>query len=612
MRNLVILAKWLAQQAGVDVLFKNVPTASISLQPNGKKVILIPSRWCYSDDPDAAQLLEGVIDHEALGHGRFTNLETLKSALENDVIKSHYGKGLWNIFEDIYIERRAISTLPGVKANLSKTVQILLKKDFFGNPDDFEIANSAAGLLQVGLLNILRARLIEGQRVILQENVDALEALLPKKLGKVWDDVLAVAMEVENTTSTQENIDLAVKVMALLKSISEEKPSEAQEQSEAQEDAQKQDHGGGEAGDQPGDADGGSNALQDKSEASKQGAPQDCDGHDAKSEESAGESGEGAEGSASSGQGEPSSPAKPNGQSGSGRYSKENIDTAQAIVDDQQVEQATTEIAEALSEIISTIASMSQIEVSSSKNLEPIGENALRVASQVKRICDDLQDALVAESRCQTVTGLSGKRLNNRALSRVALGNSRVFRTRHEAEGLSTAVSILCDKSGSMRVQLDDKVSRFDASVGLMFGLADLLDEFDVPFELSSFSDVFQTFKTFAEDWSRVRRRNEVPALEGGTYTGSSMQQALGSLVLQPQDRRLMIIITDGDAGDLEVLMSCYAEAQEMGIEIATVIVGGLVPSVRALADKFGFKAISTNSSTAIGRFAVERVLECI
>jgi cobaltochelatase CobT len=585
MRNLVILAKWLAQQAGVDVLFKNVPTASISPQPNGKKVILIPSAWCYSDDPDAAALLEGVIDHEALGHGRFTDLGAVKSALENDVIKSQYEKGLWNIFEDIYIERRAISTLPGVKANLSRTVQILLKKDFFGNPSDFASANNAAGLLQAGLLNILRARLIEGQGAILQENVDALEVFLPQKLGKVWDDVLAVALEVEHTTSTQENIDLALKVMALLKSISEETPSEAQDQSEAQEDAQEQDQGGGDVGDQPVDADDGSNALQD-------------DPGGAEQEESNGSEGQGAD---TQGQ-----------ESEGGSYSQENIDTAQAIVDDQEVEQATTEIADALSEIISAIASASKREVSSSKQLVPVGENALRVASQVKSICDDLQDALVAESRCQTITGLSGKRLNNRALSRVALGNSRVFRTKHEAEGLSTAVSILCDKSGSMRDQLDDQVSRFDASVGLMFGLADLLDEFEVPFELSSFSDVFQTFKTFPEDWSRVRRRNEVPELEGATYTGSSMQQALGSLVLQPQDRRLMIIITDGDAGDLEVLMSCYAEAQEMGIEIATVIVGSLVPSVRALADKFGFKAISTNSSTAIGRFAVERVLECI
>jgi nitric oxide reductase activation protein len=585
MRNLVILAKWLAQQAGVDVLFKNVPTASISPQPNGKKVILIPSAWCYSDDPDAAALLEGVIDHEALGHGRFTDLGAVKSALENDVIKSQYEKGLWNIFEDIYIERRAISTLPGVKANLSRTVQILLKKDFFGNPSDFASANNAAGLLQAGLLNILRARLIEGQGAILQENVDALEVFLPQKLGKVWDDVLAVALEVEHTTSTQENIDLALKVMALLKSISEETPSEAQDQSEAQEDAQEQDQGGGDVGDQPVDADDGSNALQD-------------DPGGAEQEESNGSEGQGAD---TQGQ-----------ESEGGSYSQENIDTAQAIVDDQEVEQATTEIADALSEIISAIASASKREVSSSKQLVPVGENALRVASQVKSICDDLQDALVAESRCQTITGLSGKRLNNRALSRVALGNSRVFRTKHEAEGLSTAVSILCDKSGSMRDQLDDQVSRFDARVGLMFGLADLLDEFEVPFELSSFSDVFQTFKTFPEDWSRVRRRNEVPELEGATYTGSSMQQALGSLVLQPQDRRLMIIITDGDAGDLEVLMSCYAEAQEMGIEIATVIVGSLVPSVRALADKFGFKAISTNSSTAIGRFAVERVLECI
>jgi len=205
MRNLLILAKWLAGRAAVDVVEYAGSTACIGLV-NGRRVIKIPSHWSYSADPEAAELLEGVIDHEALGHGRFTDLEGRKKAEDEGLIKFNaLSAGIQNILEDIYIENRAIDTYPGVKANLARTVEILVKRDFFGSPQLFLKAQGAQ-LLTGGLLNVLRSRLVPGQEDALRENVEALEVILPTMLGQLWDDVLAVAMEVQHSTSTADNI----------------------------------------------------------------------------------------------------------------------------------------------------------------------------------------------------------------------------------------------------------------------------------------------------------------------------------------------------------------------------------------------------------------------
>ena len=75
MRNLKILAAWLAANAGVDVETYNGSTACISSGKNGKKVIKLPASWVLSTDPESESLIQGVIDHEALGHGRYTDFD---------------------------------------------------------------------------------------------------------------------------------------------------------------------------------------------------------------------------------------------------------------------------------------------------------------------------------------------------------------------------------------------------------------------------------------------------------------------------------------------------------------------------------------------------------
>jgi cobaltochelatase CobT len=585
MRNLLILAKWLAGRADVDVVEYKGATACIGLVGE-RRVIRIPSHWSYSADPEAAELLEGVIDHEALGHGRFTDLEGRKKAEEAGVIKfTQLSAGIQNILEDIYIENKAIEAYPGVKRNLARTVEILESRGFFGSPDGFALAQGAS-LLTGGLLNILRSRLVPGQEAALQVNVDALEVVLPAMLGRLWDEVLAVAMEVQHSKSTADNIDLTVRIMKLIEEASEQEPQEAGAE-EPQE----------ETGEQTSD------------EAEAEEGPPSCTGGDQPSEPS------------SEGQGEADaeegSPADADADPGPAPktpvlFTQQEVDAAKSILESQDEEMPKTEIGEAISEEIQKSAKKAPRELTESPATHSISTAALKVASQSKNAADELQDALRSETRCERSIKLSGKRLNSRVLSRVRLGNSSVFQRKVDGEGISTAVELVLDFSSSMNAMLLDQVSRLDATVGLAYGLGDLLDEYDVPFQVVSYSEAYATMKAFGDDWTAVRTRRSQPKIEGGTWTGMAVQKALGDLVVRPEERKLMIVVTDGSTSDLDLLMSCYSEAQHLGVEVASVMVGPVIPSIQALAEKFGFKANSINTSAGLGRYAVEKVLEAI
>lgn len=572
MRNLMILAKWLAGRADIDVCEYVGETACIGLV-KGRRVVYIPKQWSYSDDPSAAELLEGVIDHEALGHGRFTDLEARKRAEDSGRIKfNNLSGGIQNILEDVYIENRAIEAYPGVKHNLKTMVEILVGRGFFGEPSAFESAPASA-LLMAGLLNTLRARLVPGQEAVLKVNVDALEPILQRKLGNLWSDVLAVAMEVQNSKVTDDNIALTIRIMALIEQAASDQ-TEPDQETQASEADESNDQKAG--------------AVEGKS--SDEGDPA--------------HTGEAAEGNSKAGDEAGTSP--------SNRSVKEN-QAAQEIMVQQDHKMPITEVTEGASISIgdkATPAPMSDLAKIDGRCDMPL--DVKRIASMVKSSADDLQDALLSETRCDKTTKLVGKSLNNRVLSRVKLGNGRVFRQKQEGKAISTAVQFVVDMSGSMRDALSNKVTRHDAAFGLIYGMGDLLDEYEVPFQVIAYSDAYADVKKFEEEWSRVRRRYALPALSGGTFTGIAVQKSLGELVVRPEERKLLIVITDGDTSDLPVLISCYAEAREMGIEIASVMIGPPIRSISQLAQAFGFPATNINTTNGLGRFAVERVLEAI
>ena len=598
MRNLKILAAWLAANAGVEVETYNGRTACISVGQNGKKVIKLPANWVLSSDPESEALIQGVIDHEALGHGRYTDFDA-KEKSGNLVKWNNFTSGLLNILEDVYIENRAINTYPGVKSNLVKTVEVLVQRDFFGNPEAHSQAEGSALILS-GLLNCLRAKHVPGQDKPLANNAEFLHKLLDQKLGGLWQEIFAIAGKCVESKSTMDNIVLTAEIVALLESTSQEE----QEQQEQQQQQKGESSDDGEA-DEADESDGGD---QGESQDQNQDAGESGDGE----AESEGESGEGEEGQSSDQNSEGEGDAEGDGESQSqpGEKSGTSI-TAGDILKSMDGEMPETELTEGISEEVSKSSKETE-EIKAydiKRNVEAI---SLKIASQFKAASDELVDALTTQTQCRKSNAYTGKRLNSRILARTRLGDGRVFSKKTTAEGVSTAVYCLLDFSGSMLNQLQDGPTRRDAASGLAYGLADVLDEYNVPFAISAYSQSFGELKTFDQDWSAVRKKQEEPGFSGSTLTGQALEIAIPALLQRDEERKLIILVTDGEPECVESVEACYAEAKRYGVEIATVFLGNNVGSIQKLAQKVGFKVMTTNSSKGLATFAIQRILESI
>lgn len=320
-----------------------------------------------------------MIDHEALGHGRFTDLEARKRAEDSGRIKfNNLSGGIQNILEDVYIENRAIAAYPGVKHNLKTMVEILVGRGFFGEPSAFESAPASA-LLMAGLLNTLRARLVPGQESVLKVNVDALEPILQRKLGNLWSDVLAVAMEVQNSKVTDDNIALTIRIMALIEQAASDQPEPDQEtQASEADDDQATNESNGNVG---------KDEMSDESNDQKAGA---VEGKSSDEGDPA-HTGEAAKGNSKAGDEAGTSP--------SNRSVKEN-QAAQEIMAQQDHQMPITEVIEGASISIgdkATPAPMSDLAKIDGRCDMPL--DVKRIASMVKSAADDLQDALLAETR---------------------------------------------------------------------------------------------------------------------------------------------------------------------------------------------------------------------
>ena len=555
-RNIRIYLSWLCGAHGISLLPWKKETLAIS-KSKGKLTFYVFRDWLYSRDPDVFEILEGGFYHEALGHGKHTDFDAMEVAEKQGIIQwSKLSRNINNIFEDIYIEIEAAKMYPTVQKAINRTVEVLNERGFFGKKEGFATCQPVQ-LLTTSLLNFCRGKLLPGQDAYLSGNIAELSSLLPGAFGSMWDDIWEIAKECANSKSTYDSIGLTVRVMNLIQDIADFKEKEEQNFDDSQE------------------------------------SKKDCD-------------------SDQTGEGQLSSNGAP---------SQEAIDAARSILANLNDDFVSTE----LTEVINAAVKESQDKQGNSCGggeiqIIPVAyvdqsKDSVRVAAVMKSAATDLEELLMAETYTQRENAERGNRIDKASLVRGASGFSKhIFERETLGEGLSTAIYGLFDFSGSMTSSslLKGVSSGIDAANGIMLGLGDILDEFEVPYEFSAYSDEFMTFKSFDCDGYALRRTLKAPDLSGGTVTGGAVQIALSRLACRPEKRKLLIIATDGDTSDLDLLISCYNEAKFMGIEIASIMLGKVIPSIQALASESGFKATAIGQVSGLGRFVVDRIKESI
>ena len=151
------------------------------------------------------------------------------------------------------------------------------------------------------------------------------------------------------------------------------------------------------------------------------------------------------------------------------------------------------------------------------------------------------------------------------------LGDARIFKQTNKVVGSQIAVELLIDASGSMGSHLT-----LACEVGLSF--CDALQRLTkASSAMSLFAGrvgVSRVLKEHGEGFSKIAPKLTSVAAGGGTPTGFAMMQRLEVLVRQAQERKLMVVITDGAANDFRSVLQSMKYAEDNGIDVIGIGLG--------------------------------------
>lgn len=200
-----------------------------------------------------------------------------------------------------------------------------------------------------------------------------------------------------------------------------------------------------------------------------------------------------------------------------------------------------------------------------------------------QQLSGKLEQLLQAKSERRDRVSDTG-RLDGRRLTQAMTGDPMCFKQRgKEAEGLSTAISLLLDQSGSMG-------NIMEVAKDACFALSTALAKFTgagVAFELASFNGSMTVIKAWETTWAS--RKDHFAGIKptGGTHFQSTLLEASKGLIQRREERKIAFFITDGDIGVDSML--CFDTLRKEGIEIRCVLIGAYT-SPEVLFTKAGIK----------------------
>lgn len=539
-RCLPMVARATAGLDGLDVVFdSNAVTAGAS-----KGYIVLPLMRTNGSNEEVV-LIRGLTNHE-VGHHKFTDFDVFFRMSTTDLIRS-----LGNILEDVRIESELVKCYPGTKRQLAESVEILRnrsERDFFCSPKSLDEDPHPGRVVASMLLHKLRAE-------VLGQNLDDFaadwSALARKIFGqRVRDLLLELGLKGCAASDTTGVMKMAHRIVRLLQeTLEDEPPPEQNDPQPNQPDDQQQD--------QPDDA---ANGQQDDQQSGQDsGQPDD--------QQQSGQQGN----------------QPPNGQQPGGNGAGLNQKNRQAIED--VLSATASDIGSAgqgLEEVLRNEKMFKPDPRSSNPNDAPM-EVEVTVdlpeptvvqpfqRSQIARrstteVGMQLETLLEAKKDSISIPSRHGK-LNARSLVSVVTHNPYVFTRTEENDEINTAIRLYLDRSGSM------DGARIDTARDAIVSLGDALDRQDVPFSVAAFDDYVYPVKEWDEGWKLFSNRLTVCSAHGGTAMGAAHLNGVSELMSRQEERRILMLATDGEPSNWEALAASVDEAMMMGIETRFVLV---------------------------------------
>jgi len=596
-----LVATMLGRRFGVQVVFGNIKTAATT-----GKVIYLPNLATTGSEEDMI-LLYGLVAHEA-AHCRFTEF---KDSSKGNVLV----RALDNVFEDIRIELALARIFPGAARMLFDAASGLAVRGILEAPQQDE-EYQPADILCRALVMGLRSRHL--RQHCLDEMAGQWRTLGEEVFGTdLVEDVFALADRSAAITSTDEASSLAWEVYELLETSAEEKEKQEEQQRQkqqqqskaSQDDEEDESQKSSQAGQDEDDGDASQPAGyggEDEGDASESAASGGEDEEDASSgalSDDQGEDDPSAPESSQSEDGSSESDVSDEGGAETGEFSSQGDEEGSAGEQAAAMRQALTAQSVgsvSMEDMLRQQMGASQVMGAGARSQHATRTTGIKDHGQVRaylkrhelkaKLGTRLGSLIESTVEDSSWDGYSGRKLSHSAPERLARGDLKVFRKKEETEGTNTAVALLVDYSGSMwtTMPLTDGSSRTtagqttaqEAAYETHFALASVLSTYEVPFLSIAFANHVCVLKEFDEPLSAHRWDD---GSSGDTATGDAVEEALIRITAREEEKRILVVVTDGEPNDHDSLMAGCRFARQNGIQIAVVFIGSMGHALEAM-----------------------------
>ena len=479
-------------------------------------------------------LLRGYLDHEA-GHVRYTNRKIFSSAR---VQQAYLVKTLWNICEDVYIERRMSAAFRGCGQNLRRIAIVLFRGKI--EPTTSEpVLEQALSYILYGCRSIPVQELRPEAAVL--RDAFPWPSILPE-----LDKLIARSAVTKNSN---ECLSLAEEMEDLIISAYKQEYGEKQSQGQDSQSGQGQDSQSGQSG-QP------LTKAEQKRAASLKKKLDKAINKIAKSHI----------GSDNITPGEMWEIMKKHRaqsiDAGHGYYSsgaediKHKLDIGRAIADKL-----------ASNNDIEKYTGCRSMTIRKAAGCNPLSQEDIILGDRMAvQLASRMSSVLQTRSLVKRGTGSVGTRLDNHRLYRPAVGDARIFR--HDIPGRTPDVEIMClvDTSGSMYGDSIDVVNQ------TMYAIAKATQNIrGCAVGIMSFNTIMESVKDMYTPVPPVRLTKM--EANGSTYLGSALMRVLDCFTEKAR-RHVVIILTDGMADDLPILASALDRAEQNAVEVYGLGIG--------------------------------------
>ncbi|THD11655.1 cobaltochelatase CobT-related protein [Metallibacterium scheffleri] len=513
---------------------------------------------------------------------------------------------LLNVIEDVRMEAARIATYPGARKTLADLAEHIDRQGGFGTEEQIRAGQHPAQCIAYWLLTRLRTEAL-GQNVA--QTASIYETQMQALVGDAGMLRLDALLDgVYQLTSTSEALGLARRFVGLLGDLSKEKPPE-QPQSQQDEGADDDDQDAITESGQRGESDQSDDSQQD---ASATAGDDDASGGSDQSDESdhadgsqqdasaSGDSDHGTQdgaaddlsganqgGGDSSQDGDPSSatgtmdvPANSgaghgdNGQEQPAQSERSNGPNRQALrqaLDAQSGDFKPTDIGDIAAEQLSQQATQEVVSEAATTGHGPVFGRTLDVVRPDRGKAPDFDDtmassaqlraklasAMEAQARKRDVLKVSGRRVDGGAAHRL-FTDGRIFKRERKVCEVNTAVMVLMDVSGSMATANRIYEAR-KAALAISAGVHQI---HGCKVAAAAFPEIV-VLKDFDEQPRPASGRYAINP-RGGTPMAEAMIWAATRLATRKEERKMLMVVTDGDPNDahsVRELIKLYAKS---------------------------------------------------